>query len=494
MLEDAQTNFYHTQLQNWAPPSNQTTDDSDDEDSPTPVQTTKLASPDPLLGTQEIAHVLQTGTRHTQPILLDPIIPLCQCFGISLEALHQATSDPIPPFLRKCIASLHESLTLRKLKTPVDAWITGSAGLAQVPAIQFLRMEANGTCGGSGVHYSRVKREEPSVISALVKEFLGELPVGLVGTEVEETLRIVYDAYETVDMEEDDTIRLKTVSSLLLTLPTSHYETLKLLSHLLHITTKDLPDTSPKLFHLIRTLSPLILRAKIETTESLQDTLRDKLCYDLLRNYTDIFPALDDDPTNDHYNDRVFAPPTTPPPTDTFDDDDDIPNRGRHRISRNSTLFSGLVEGSKDVAEGAWRGLVKTVSGLNMNRAAATSAPQENVLFDSGVGRRFTVGSPLSRGRESESGEEWALPGDMARRHTSSVDAAARRLGLDNFSDVEESEYEEDNGVRAVVCNWKGCGREFEGNKALMLHIAGVHMGHDGTSSGVVVVSNPASM
>ncbi|KAI8617643.1 Rho GTPase activation protein [Chytriomyces sp. MP71] len=203
--------------------------------SPEGSETTKLATPDPVRGVVSTIDKFATGTARTAPIVL-PLseMPLVQAFGVSLEELERWTNDPIPSIVRKCVAALFEGMVKRKIKSGVDAWLYPNN--SEIPAIQFLRMEANGTCGGSGVHYSRVQRENPVIVAGVLKLFMLELPASLVTPDIYDTLKIVYNAslFDSAVIPEDEEIRLKTVSSLLMTLPPAHYETLKLFAGLLH--------------------------------------------------------------------------------------------------------------------------------------------------------------------------------------------------------------------------------------------------------------------
>ncbi|KAJ3031818.1 UNVERIFIED_CONTAM: hypothetical protein HDU68_012324 [Siphonaria sp. JEL0065] len=472
-----------------------------------------LNPPDPYQTLESIVHALQTGTAHTPTLISisshhNPTamaIPT-QAFGISLELLHAATGDPIPPFLRKCIACLYEGLMTRRVKSGLEAWIQpqqqqhhqssisaissssgiglglggfsgnggasnalangagnggNSGGMGDVVAIQFLRGEGNNTCGGIGIHYTRVRRESPTVVAGAVKQFLIELPSSLVPSDVYDTLKLVYDAYETVDMDEDEEIRLKSVSNLLTTIPESHFESLKLFCGLLYKTTQDLTDTNPLLLPLLQSLAPLLLRPRLETLETLQDKLPQKLAYDLIRHFPQIFtdaPAsISHDPTsttpttsvvalstsptdslsnnnnnsnnsNYHHHEDLessgfFSPPVTP--TLEFSDDDDEfdlfandPHHNGRRSTDNASILSSSASRrfNDDVVETVgWglKGLVKTMSGLHMRSGSTAGSANgsvssasihdgdgENGSWFGGAGNRRSVpvGSSLGGG------------------------------------------------------------------------------------------------
>ncbi|KAJ3074564.1 hypothetical protein HDU98_010927 [Podochytrium sp. JEL0797] len=479
----------------------------------------QLVCVDPSQGTEEIAFQLQTGTNRVPPppAWIDDsgeenFTPAS--FGASLTQLQESTHDPVPPFLRKCAASLNEGLLTRRHNSGIAAWLHTS--MNDVPAIQILRMEAGSSVGGAGVRFSRVQRESPAVVAGVVMLFLRELPESLVSEEAYETLRIVYDAYETVDMDEDEEIRLKTVSSLLMTLPESHYETLKLMSGLLYRTTIDLPDTSSKLFLLIHTLAPLFLRPKLETLASMQDKLPLKLTYDLIRNFPTIFhTTLPDNHNHDNDTDtcdvdffRVpVTPPPPPPPTpasaqhggnavDSADEwDHGLRSTARSRLSRrgsHSTLASssggdrasiaggsGIFEDVAGVAGNAWRGFVNVIRsssamGVDEEVGWVQQQRRSGVPGSSGGGGAGLATSPLSLDSWG-----WAASGRAGG-------GAGTMAGMDEFDELE-SEEEDLHHVSAKVCHWGGCGQWFEGKRALMMHIAIDHMGNDGRSGMVVI-------
>ncbi|KAI9343234.1 hypothetical protein BDR26DRAFT_1006471 [Obelidium mucronatum] len=545
VIESAQTSFLESQLQLWASQMNvkpankrssgdsQLSDSTNSSSSTTQAYGDFLTPLDPTQGVLDIAHNLQTGTSHS-PTLISvsphhpPTTPL-QAFGISLEALHAATGDPIPPFLRKCVACLYEGLMMRRVKSGLDAWISpaysngsgGSSGstnggglgggMGDVVAMQFLRSEANATCGGIGLHYSRVRRESPVVIAGILKQFLIELPSSVVPSDIYDTLKLIYDAYEAVDMDEDEEIRLKSVSNLLATIPESHFETLKLVCGLLFKTTQDVTDTSPLLLPLLNSLAPLFLRPKLETLSTLQERLPQKLAYDLVRHFPQVFteaPAIipeaaaaspnspitefeDHQHIQDLESSGFFSPPVTPTLQFSDDDDDDeyqqfaaessgfSSNHRRKSIDNTSVISSAASRFNEDVVEsvgGVFKGLVRTMSGIHMrgNGASGASVGESETeglsSWFGGAGNRRSVpvtGSagmvpsvaananrrsvPVGTGGLATSPlaqGQWSLPPTMAKRFEANS-GSPRMLGLDDFDDIEESELEEDYGASA---------------------------------------------
>ncbi|KAJ3088430.1 hypothetical protein HK100_008040, partial [Physocladia obscura] len=242
-------------------------------------------APDPFRSLPEIAHALQTGTSRIPPIIFSATDPV-QAFGIELDVLATATGESIPPFVRKCVAALNESLIMRKTKHSIDAWIPGasrrsstssssssgstntvfaggvSEWLKELPSVQVLRMESNASVGGVLIHYTRFQRESSSVIASALKLFLIELPTPIVPPDVYDTIKTVYDASAAVvsgggssgadgggndttpvivvaggvgvvEEELEGEVRLKTVANLLSTLSVAHYDTLRLVMGLL---------------------------------------------------------------------------------------------------------------------------------------------------------------------------------------------------------------------------------------------------------------------
>jgi hypothetical protein len=176
---------------------------------------TRLQTPSPARGVENIAMRLRTGSRRFPPFVFEmhhekqtqkpgevsmdsgdlwdddgSLIPR-QAFGIALEDLAKATQDPIPPIVRKCVAVLYDSQHKNRLHSGIDAWIRPNPDL---PSVHFMRLEFNASLGGNKVSSTRLMREPPAVVAGVLKLFLLETPTSLCNHEVYDVLKIVYDA------------------------------------------------------------------------------------------------------------------------------------------------------------------------------------------------------------------------------------------------------------------------------------------------------------
>ncbi|KAJ3259043.1 hypothetical protein HDU77_001991 [Chytriomyces hyalinus] len=486
---------------------------------------TILECPDPAVGTLAIARDFQTGTART-PTLCYPIseMPLSQAFGFSLEELERWTGDPVPPLVRTCVSALYEGVMKKRMRGGVDAWLDASS--SELPSIQFLRTEANSSCGGVNLHYSRVQRESPVVVAGVLKLFLLELPASLITNELYDTLKMVYteSAPDSAAVPEVEEIRLKTVSNLLTTLPPSHYETLKLVAGLLFKVILSIPPSAPKLDQLIHTITPCLLRPGAETRETLQDMHPLKFTSDLLTHFTTLFK--DNLPP-----DTAFSRPNTPPATmmhgdlvygeynsDLEDEDDrDFYHTrgagGKRRSVRLSGRPSSILDVVKDSASqygidvaGVMRGLARSVSEIGLKASEGAAAAAAAVATGAGfvgAGGSTSGFDPMSVGSGTGG---WFVDGDASRvvgafdgvgngfgkrgGMPSRRKSVASMVGLDELDELSEDEVEfvEEEATESR-CQWDGCGLKFGGRRQLMMHVAVTHM-ESGNLNGMVIIKD----
>ncbi|KAI8844530.1 hypothetical protein BJ741DRAFT_588674 [Chytriomyces cf. hyalinus JEL632] len=486
------------------------------------ITTTILECPDPAAGTFAIARDYQTGTART-PALCYPILemPVSQAFGFSLEELERWTGDSVPPLVRTCVSALYEGVMKKRMRGGVDAWLDASS--SELPSIQFLRTEANTSCGGVSLHFSRVQRESPVVVAGVLKLFLLELPASLITNELYDTLKMVYTASgpDSAVVPEDEEIRLKTVSNLLTTLPVSHYETLTLVAGLLHKVISSIPPSPSKLNQLVHTITPCLLRPSTETRETFQDTHPHKFTADVLAHFTTLFK--DNLPP-----DTAFSRPNTPPPTaaaiphgdlifgeydsDNEDEDDFYHSQtpdGRRRsvrlsVRRPSSILNVVKDNASqyrmDVVAGVMRGLARSVSeiGLKASEGAAAAA----VAVATGAGLVGAGGSGLDPMSVGSGTGGWFVDGNSlqvasafdgvgfgTRRGVASRrKSTASMVGLEELDEFSEDEGDfADEALIESTCQWDGCGLKFWGRHQLMMHVTVAHM-ESGNLNGLVII------
>ncbi|KAJ1560400.1 hypothetical protein HK405_007240 [Cladochytrium tenue] len=496
---------------------------------------TRLVTPSPARGVENIAVRLRTGTRRPQPLLFRPFtagggvsgsgdgelaVPR-QAFGISLEALARATDDPIPAVVRKCVAALHDHQSKGRLHSGIDAWIRPNPDL---PSVHLLRVELNASLAGMKVPQSRLQRESPAVIAGVLKLFFLELPTSMCTHDIYDVLKIVYSASDSVGVPEDPEVRIKSISSLLTTLPPSHYETLKIFAGLMHEVVRDLGAFDKRIKRLAYSIAPCIIRPKEETSATLADEHPFLLTVDLLMHFPDLFGG----PLPLSYFESPPTPPASPEPDEDYYDvngmrttaDRSAANGGvplGFRVAK-STLnlrdpsaapaaaaaVGEAAAAAAAAASSSWRGLVKSVSTLNIRPSAATGSspaapvtaatttdrgPQSSwfawsgapivdpvvyAAFEATASPQASPPSPLRRPRAAT----MATPSFSSFSSTAAAAAAAAAAG---------SAFAEDPRLHGLAgelhattgsphaCPWADCDAEFADPDALADHVANTH-------------------
>ncbi|KAJ3211771.1 hypothetical protein HDU67_004298 [Dinochytrium kinnereticum] len=486
---------------------------SSDENAPPPL---RLVTPSPSHGIENIAMRLRTGSRHTPPFVFEPYVanPSTaatsdndaqnpnttprQAFGIPIDDLARATGDPIPAVVRKCVASLHESKAKQRLRSGLDAWIMPNPDL---PSVHFLRLEFNSSLAGVRVGSARLARETPAVVAGVLKLFLVETPTSLCNYEIYDVLKIIYSAANQ-NGEEETMIRIKSVASLLTTLSPAHYETLKIFAGLMHETVKHLEPTDKRIRRLAYSISPCIIRPKKETSETLSDEHPYLLTMDLLLHFPDLLGGT--------LPLSYFEAPPTPPASPEPEDDDDVAPRGfgRLKASSNLNLRESALGEVGSVAGSAWRGLVKSVSNLNLRgggggggggnagSAAGTVGVGIGSVHPHGqsspVGASPTSANTLSPAEGSSSWFSWGRSQQPSRSGSSSSATAKASTppsaSLTSTTMVEEIllhehdldlDHDPDVGGEDMdihPCHWAGCRAVLPSPESLIDHLRVEHM------------------
>ncbi|KAJ3328178.1 hypothetical protein HDU76_010448 [Blyttiomyces sp. JEL0837] len=486
---------------------------------------TRLATPSPARGVENIAMRLRTGSRRPTTLLFEavpntsvnggndmpePISPTAalklsisniprQAFGIPLEDLARASEDPIPAIVRKCVAALYESQHKGRLRSGIDAWIRPNPDL---PSVHFMRLEFNASLGGSKVSNQRLNRESPAVVAGVLKLFLLETPTSLCNHEVYDVLKIVYNASESAGVPEDREVRIKSVGSLLTTLNPSHYETLKVFAGLMHETVKDMEPTDKRLRRLAYSIAPCIIRPKIETSETLADEHPYLLTMDLLLYFPELFggnlPAS--------YFEAPPTPPASPEPEDDFfDDGSDLRGSGGRlgmgglsgsprgfRSGKSMTnlkvkeVAGGALEEVGNATASAWRGLVKSVSTLNLRVGSGSSAGSPangtpGAVTASGNGEGDAAGATsgwFSWGGGAKPPAGAATPTAAAASSTPNAPIAKASMASlgSSFHSEDGEDLDVDYEPDVHPCHWAGCEQEFDSPEALIAHLSSTHM------------------
>ncbi|KAJ3346413.1 hypothetical protein HDU83_003106 [Entophlyctis luteolus] len=435
--------------------------------------------PDPGAGIADIARHLQTGTARIPPIVISTSAPT-QAFGIDLNVLvseqYADSGDCVPAFLRKCIACLNEGLIVKRIGCGIEAWMPpaiASERLNSLPAVQFLRMEANSSVSGSMIHYSRLQKESPFTIASIIKQFLLELPNPLVPVEAYDALKLIYDSSQKSEKDSanesiEQEIRLRTVCNLLTTLSDAHYETLNLIAGLWQKTIESSPAplSESRIHFFAKQLAPCVLRPSQETLATLQaDTHSVQFVQDLVTNHSQLFAASP--PTT------AYMPPRTPSPevflgqsnglfsTQPYSDDGSetilsSPTRQSRPNSRASSVLGEVASSFgwfiRSIAVGD-----DDSEGLNGALAAFTRGNLAGSLSTAPMSRRsFPIGTSTAMYFQQSSRTN--------RSHISYDDDWGDD---DGFVSLEGG---------AVTCFWDGCGLELSNGSALRSHVEQVHL------------------
>ncbi|KAI9357302.1 hypothetical protein DFJ73DRAFT_958039 [Zopfochytrium polystomum] len=458
---------------------------------------TRLETPSPSRGIENIAVRLRTGSRRPAPFVFesadstssDAEVPN-QAFGVDLDELARATHDPIPAIVRKCVAALHEHQAKGRLRSGIDAWIRPNPDL---PSVHFMRLEFNSSLAGVKVTNARLQRESPAVVAGVLKLFFLETPSALCTHEIYDVLKIVYNASETAGVPEETIVRLKSIASLLTTLSPAHYETLKIFAGLMHDTVRDIDPTDKRLKRLAYSIAPCIIRPKQETSATLADEHPYLLTLDLLLHFPDLFGG----PLPLSYFEAPPTPPASPEPEDEYFDRNGNPTTAENsaenggvprgfRVGKSvstlnlrdvqQTVRLGTLDDVGSVTASAWRGIVKSVSSLNMrgggeassNGGVAMASRSGSVTGSSWFG--WSTGSAASSPQPAAStlSPPPSSEGPLAARP--SQESLISSAFSESSSDLEDFEPD------SHPCHWAGCDMVLASPEELIVHLSTVHM------------------
>ncbi|KAJ3414160.1 hypothetical protein HDV05_007022 [Chytridiales sp. JEL 0842] len=487
-LESAQLASFKAQVHVWEP-TNASTPSASGTTSPSlsPKQTSKLKTPSPAEALDALTLSLRTGTRRPKSFTFTPPP------SSSSDSTNYNTQPISTVVLHKTISMLHDLRLLKKRNSGLAAWIR-PASVQDLPSVQILRLEMTkgGKKGWGDVGTERLKKEVSGVLVGLLKGVVAEVKGWGVlggGEEVGGVLGMVYGMG--MGGEEAEEARLNSVSSLLETLPETHYEALKLLSGYMYSLVQDLPPNSKKLKRLAHTFGSLILRipptppstenqplskenpkddeVPLYESDSTQPLATPKeptdipylFALDLLRHHPTIFEPLS--PT-------FFNPPSNTVVEESESEDEDLEFPHSHHLE-DSTSSWGLSKAVsslnlRDVVGegvvGGWKGLVKSVSSLHL-RGGDVGASGVSGTGGGGAGEWFGWGVSTSAATAPE-----PVAGGGAKVEKGKLDGCVE--------EEEEDDLELDQEMETFPCHWADCSEECQTPEQLMAHLRSVHM------------------
>ena len=191
-----------------------------------------------------------------------------------------------------------------------------------------------------------LRKYPPEIIVATIKMYLQELPVSLCSDDIYDALKLLYLSSKGFNIETEDqtTMRLNSIRSLLATMPSCHLATLHYFMKYWHDLLKHSPNHGDKVSSLALLLGPILLRPKTESSVTLHDKHPVRLCRDLLMHCDEILSAsfLTPNGSQDELNedDDLLS-------DDESFDDDEASTRGiylgNHNVSNSSLSNASFV-------------------------------------------------------------------------------------------------------------------------------------------------------
>ncbi|CAG8464360.1 17262_t:CDS:10 [Cetraspora pellucida] len=148
-----------------------------------------------------------------------------QTFGVSLAEKAQKDLKTVPQIVTKCLSCIVKDKKL--------LWTT----IVPLAAIHGLREEIN---DGSKITLRKLREYDLAVVTGVLKLYFMELPECLLTFKLYDPVKLLYSSLE----EQDENMRVSTISTLITSLPERNYETLNVFISHLHslITSIDADD------------------------------------------------------------------------------------------------------------------------------------------------------------------------------------------------------------------------------------------------------------
>ncbi|KAI7849131.1 hypothetical protein BDC45DRAFT_521630 [Circinella umbellata] len=230
---------------------------------------------------QDIQYIIQqycVSDFSPKPILYDNLnhgVALDQIFGVPLNSLGKISDDKVPKFIHCLLEAVDKGSEALDEKEKQQLW-SARPPLGRIHAIC-----ADLNIPSSQITVELLQQYEPVTLVAILRLYLLELPECLMTFEFYDAVQALYT---TSNVEQDDNLRIPSLSNLVATLPGIHFATLKyILSYIHKAVQQDGIQT------VSQSLGPVILRPQVESLATLTTPMPTLFAEDLLNHYDSVF-------------------------------------------------------------------------------------------------------------------------------------------------------------------------------------------------------------
>ncbi|KAI9254436.1 hypothetical protein BDA99DRAFT_157514 [Phascolomyces articulosus] len=230
---------------------------------------------------QDIQYIIQqycVSSFSPKPILYDNQnhgVAQDQIFGVPLDDLGKTTDEKVPRFISCLLEAIDKGSETLGEKEKHSLWTTRLA----LDRIHAICTELN--IPSRQITVEQLQQYEPMTLVAILRLYLLELPECLMTFEFYDAVQALYT---TTNVEQEDNLRLPSLSNLIATLPGTHFATLKLILSHIHkaVQQGDIQAVS-------QSLGPVILRPRVESLATLTSPMPLLFVKDVLNHFDTIF-------------------------------------------------------------------------------------------------------------------------------------------------------------------------------------------------------------
>ncbi|KAG2219776.1 hypothetical protein INT45_008867 [Circinella minor] len=240
---------------------------------------------------QDIQYIIQqycVSSFSPKPILYDNLnhgVAQDQIFGVPLNDLGKIRDDKVPKFIHCLLEAVDKgrvsSFQYKKRSEALDEKEKQQLWSARLPLDRIHAICADLNIPSSQITVEQLQQYEPVTLVAILRLYLLELPECLMTFEFYDAVQALYT---TSNVEQDDNLRVPSLSNLIATLPGIHFATLKYILSYIHkaVQQDDIQAVG-------QSFGPVILRPRVESLATLTSPMPTLFAKDLLNHYDTVF-------------------------------------------------------------------------------------------------------------------------------------------------------------------------------------------------------------
>ncbi|ORY99354.1 hypothetical protein BCR43DRAFT_455892 [Syncephalastrum racemosum] len=226
---------------------------------------------------QDIQYIVQqycVAAFAPKPILYDHYkrgTAYDQTFGVSLDLLGAQTESDVPKFVQLALAAIEQrAQDIQDTQSKQRLWSTK----LPLDRVHAARMELN--LPVAQLTPERLAPYDALMIVAVLRLFFMELPECLLTYEFYDAAQTLYSSHE-----QDESLRVLSLSNLVATLPGAHFATLRaMVTHIKQLVPQ--LDSEEVLLATSQSVGPVILRPRTESLATLTSRIPERFARDLL--------------------------------------------------------------------------------------------------------------------------------------------------------------------------------------------------------------------